>query len=207
MGTESSISFQTNFIDNQPTMKLLLFVVLTLPALAYSQVVETIAAVGLAAAGAGLAGLILGAALPRPRHHRPRYYRPRKYYHYHGKREANEDAETTVDEVMNTILGDINDKHIEGCFQRLLCDITANPNGFKDNIAIKDAVMMSEELTLAPEAKMVSKKLLKAVQFGQKLTKAGFGVNDCEAVFNQCPFSGQVMDEIITQYRSFSEKY
>jgi len=191
-------------------LPLLLFVAITMPALTHGQFLEAAALVGLGAVGAGLAvaGAAAIATAFRPRrvryHHKPRYY----HRHHYGKREANEEEEEgTVDELMNTILEDINDKHIEGCFQRLLCDITANPEGFKGNSAIKDAVTMSENLLLAPEAKMVSEKLLEAVKVGQKLSKAGFGVKNCEAVFNQCPFSGEVMDEIITQYRSFSEKY
>merc|ERR1711872_1126636 len=178
-------------------LPLLLFVAIAMPALTHGQFLEAVTLVGLGAVGAGLAvaGAAAIATAFRPRrvryHHKPRYY----HRHHYGKREANEEEEEgTVDELMNTILEDINDKHIEGCFQRLLCDITANPEGFKGNTAIKDAVTMSE-------------KLLEAVKVGQKLSKAGFGVKNCEAVFNQCPFSGEVMDQIITQYRSFSEKY
>ena len=118
-----------------------------------------------------------------------------------------EDVEESMDDVMNTVFGDISEQHIDGCFQRLLCDITADPKDFEANQPIKVAVEVSENLSLSPEARIVSQKLLQAVQYGNQLKEGGYGAENCEAAFNQCPFSGQLMDQIISQYMSFSEKY
>ena len=112
---------------------------------------------------------------------------------------------------VNTLLTEafdgIKQHHIAGCFERLLCDISAQPREFDETRPIKDAVVVSESLVLDPEAKIVSAKLGQAVKYGQTLKASGFGAETCETIYTNCPWTGKTLSEMIAGYTRFSEKY
>ena len=109
--------------------------------------------------------------------------------------------------LMNEAYSGIHQNHIVGCFERLLCDIAAQPEEFNDIRPIQDVVQVSEYLVLNPEAKIVSSKLARSAMYGQKLRISGFGTETCETVYNHCMWTGKTLDEIIVEYSKFSKKY
>jgi len=105
--------------------------------------------------------------------------------------------ELILDEVFNTLLGNIYKGRIEGCFQRLVCDMAARPDDFPQNTPILQGVEMMETHKLnSTEATAVSRLLLEAAKFGRNTTD----VNECEAAFNDCYWSGQQMDLVISKF-------
>ena len=105
--------------------------------------------------------------------------------------------ENDINEVLNLIFEDLEEEKIEGCFQRLVCDIAARPASFEKNLPIVDAVLISEQYNLTPKARVVSAKLLEAVRLGK-----GTGNTElCENVFSQCQFSGHKMDLVIAGFQ------
>merc|ERR1712055_188266 len=121
---------------------------------------------------------------------------------FRGKRAAPE-----INGLLNEAFDGISHNHIAGCFERLLCDIAAQPKEFDDTKPIKDAVEVSESLTLNPEATVVSAKLAQAVKYGQTLKASGFGAETCETIYTNCPWTGRTLNEMISGYTKFSGKY
>jgi len=126
---------------------------------------------------------------------RPRYKGRGRYRNYRrGKRQAEQDLEVTeeinVSEVMESTLGVIKNNGLEGCFQRLFCDISAKPSGFERDLPIVAGVRLAESLDLSPEASGVAQRLMDAFDVGSSLRN----VDSCEIRFNQCQWTGQQMD-------------
>jgi len=116
-----------------------------------------------------------------------------------GKRDAKQEeqkVELGIDEVFNKLFGNIHQGRIEGCFQRLVCDMAARPDDFPQNVPILQGVDMMENHALNTEAATVSKLLSEAVHFGRNATD----VKECEVVYNDCYWSGQQMDKIISKF-------
>merc|ERR1712142_521135 len=144
-------------------------------------------------AGLGLAGATLGAlgvanALNnRPATttvvRRPRYkYRGRYRNYRRGKRQApaaqqNLDASAEVDvgEIVESTLNVIATNDLEGCFQRLFCDISAKPSGFERDLPIVSGV---------------AQRLMEAFDMGSNLRS----VDSCETKYQQCQWTGEQMD-------------
>jgi len=157
----------------------------------------TLATVGIA--GAALAGLA-GAALalpPRPAPApAPKPTRTYRKYHHRGRRDS---ATPVVDsQVYDAIFVDLAENKVDGCFQRLVCDIAASPVGFEHNLPILDGVRLAGEMDLSPVGSAVANGLLKALQFGSDLKNEA----ECEAVFNQCEWTGADMDRVIEDMRN-----
>ena len=106
------------------------------------------------------------------------------------------DAKVDVDGVFDTIFVDIHKSKMEGCFERLVCDIAARPGDYQRNIPIIMGVEMIETHSLTSEATLVSRRLLKALKYGQN-TK---DVRACEETFSKCNWTGQQMDQVISQF-------
>jgi len=126
---------------------------------------------------------------------RPRYKGRGRYRNYRrGKRQAEQDLEVTeeinVSEVMESTLSVIKNNGLEGCFQRLFCDISAKPSGFERDLPIVAGVRLAESLDLSPEASGVAQRLMDAFDVGSNLRN----VDSCETRFNQCQWTGQQMD-------------
>jgi len=159
-------------------------------------------------AGLGLAGATLGAlgvanALNnRPATttvvRRPRYkYRGRYRNYRRGKRQAaaaqqNLDASAEVDvgEIVESTLNVIATNDLEGCFQRLFCDISAKPSGFERDLPIVAGVRLAESLDLSPTASGVAQRLMEAFDMGSNLRS----VDSCETKYQQCQWTGEQMD-------------
>ena len=97
---------------------------------------------------------------------------------------------------MDTIFVDIHDSNMEGCFQRLVCDIAARPDDYQKNVPIVKGVQLIDADILSNKASSVSHKLMEALKFGQSNTDA----NVCETTFNKCHWSGPQMDKIISSF-------
>merc|ERR1712168_1307532 len=116
-----------------------------------------------------------------------------------GKRDAEQEeekVELNINEVFNTVFGDIHKSQTEGCFQRLVCDIAARPDDFQQNSPILTGVDMMETDSLSSEASAVSRILKDAAQFGRNATD----VKQCEMVYNDCHWSGPTMDKVISNF-------
>jgi len=128
------------------------------------------------------------------------YGAPSYFFRKRGKRDAKQEektAELDIDEVFDTLYGNIHKGKFEGCFQRLVCDMAARPEEFPENIPILEGVQLMETHTLkSAEAAGVLKLLSEAVQYGRNATQ----VTECEAAFNNCDWSGQIIDKVITKY-------
>merc|ERR1719187_692497 len=110
-----------------------------------------------------------------------------------GRRDTDA-SDVGMNEILDAVFVDIAHKRIEGCFERLVCDIAARPNGFApQTVPIVTSVKLAESAELSPLAKAVSKRLLKAMHFGSDSKNVGH----CEGLFNQCPWSGELMDLVI----------
>jgi len=123
-------------------------------------------------------------------------------YGHHGRRRrqalvTEKFAVNDLNQVFDAIFLDIAKNNMDGCFQRLVCDISARPAEFQKNLPIVAGVEMakSHTLLLSPKATSVSQKLLAALEFG----KATQDVKACEQVYNQCEWSGEQMNEVISQ--------
>jgi len=120
----------------------------------------------------------------------------RRVSKYRQRRQAVQNmAFNNLNQIFDTIFVDIAKSQMEGCFQRLVCDISARPNSFEKNLPIVTGVELAESqsLNLSVKAHKVSHKLLEALKFG----KATQDVNACEEVFNQCQWTGGQMDQVI----------
>jgi len=103
-------------------------------------------------------------------------------------------TEIDINGIMDTIFVDIHKTNMEGCFQRLVCDIAARPAEYPKNVPIVNGVQLIDAEFLTNQASSVSRKLMEALKFGQATTD----VNACEATFNKCDWSGPQMDKIIS---------
>jgi len=120
----------------------------------------------------------------------------------HGRRRRaamQEEEQLDLDEVFNVLFEDIFKSQTEGCFQRLVCDMAAKPEDYKQNSPILMAVEMMEDHGLnSTVATTVSQLLLDAAKLGQDAKDGSM----CEAIFNHCHWSGPQMDRIITIFDS-----
>jgi len=105
-------------------------------------------------------------------------------------------AEVDVDGVFDTIFVDIHKSKMEGCFERLVCDIAARPGEYQRNIPIIMGVEMIETHSLTSEATLVSRRLVKALKYGQSTQD----VRACEETYSKCHWTGQQMDQVISQF-------
>jgi len=129
---------------------------------------------------------------------RPRYkYRGRYRNYRRGKRQATvaqQDLEAVeeidMSEVLEATLNAISANGLEGCFQRLFCDISAKPSGFERDLPVVAGVRLAESLDISPKANDVAQRLMNAFDVGSGLRN----INSCETRFNQCKWTGEQMD-------------
>jgi len=158
----------------------------------------------LAAAGAGLG--LLGASeilRPRPqqtvvyrqtgRYNGNRYYRRRG--NYRGKRQVEPQQELERENmvaILEQSLGVISRNKLEGCFERLFCDIATKSAIFERDLPIVNGVRLAEQMRddLSDSINAVSEKLLDAFDVGTDL----HDVNQCELLFKDCQWTGEEMD-------------
>jgi len=160
-----------------------------------------LAGLGLAAGTLGALG-VANALRPTPapvtvvRRPTRQRYRHRGRYYRRGKRQAvgQQDLEVPeevdVSEIMESTLSMIKGNKLEGCFQRLLCDIAAKPSGFERDLPIVAGVRLAESLELSPTAAGVAERLLEAFDVGSSLGN----VESCETMYSQCQWTGEQMD-------------
>jgi len=162
--------------------------------------VGTLATVGVA--GAALAGLGALALARPPRRQTTRVVktstRRRPKYRHRGRRDSAAATSVVDSEVYDAIFVDLAENKVDGCFQRLVCDIAASPAGFEKNLPILNGVQLAGELTLSPLGRDVADQLLKAMQFGSDLKSQA----DCEAVFNRCDWTGADMERVIEDMKN-----
>ena len=93
-----------------------------------------------------------------------------------------------------------------GCFQRLFCDMSAEPTKFEDLQPMAVAVKIGATTRFgAPAATEVASKLNQALEYGRSMVTYSGEPNRCEAVFNQCPWSGQQMVDYIGQIEAYEQ--
>jgi len=217
----TTLKFVVQVLCKLYTMKLavvVLFVTLSLPAFtsalflglsggsavtigATSVTATQVALLGLTVVGAKLgflAGMAIGRALKDAR---SRGRSSKRYSRRWGKRSVEDEAED-VSMVMNSLMNEIDDGHLDGCFQRLVCEIAAQPTEFEGNSDILKSVELSSGLEMDQRAVSVSKRLNEALQFGADLKKVYIGADYCEQVFNRCFWSGKQMDFLISEYKN-----
>jgi len=157
--------------------------------------------------GLGLAAGTLGAlGLAQALKPRPQttvvYRQPQRYNRYHGrtyyrrgKRQAGPQVleESQVRQVVENAMQVISSNQLEGCFQRLFCDIAAKPSGFERDLPIVNGARLAQDLDVSAGAVDISKRLLRAFDVGSELKD----VKACEAKFSQCQWTGEQMDKEI----------
>ena len=93
-----------------------------------------------------------------------------------------------------------------GCFQRLFCDMSAEPAKYEDLQPMAAAVKIGATTRFgAPAATDVASKLNQALEYGRSMVTYADEPNRCEAVFNQCPWSGQQMVDYIGQIEAYEQ--
>jgi len=166
--------------------------------------VAGVAAIG--AAGAGLAALALPALLgggPAPKGKGKGKAQMVKVqgktkHRYRGRRQANAEPVVSANALYEKIFADLAEQNMVGCFQRLVCDISARPDGFAEDIPILQGLAFSEQLEMSNGARHVSRQLLKAMQFGAELKD----ISECEGFFSQCKWTGTQLDLIVQDMKS-----
>jgi len=120
--------------------------------------------------------------------------------HYGRKKRQTGAAEPVVsaNALYEKIFADLAEQNMVGCFQRLVCDISARPDGFADDIPILQGLALSEQLELSPASRTVSHQLLKAMKFGEDLREIG----QCEGFFSQCEWTGTQLDQIVRDMKN-----
>jgi len=112
-----------------------------------------------------------------------------------GKRDAKQDV-ADIDGVFDSIFGDIHKSNIEGCFQRLVCDIAARPANYQKHVPIVKGLELMQTHALTSDASSVSRKLYEAVRFGQNSSDDVA----CEMTFNNCHWSGPQMNQVMEKF-------
>merc|ERR1711973_454882 len=131
-----------------------------------------------------------------------------------GKREVSADVgeKQMLNQVMDDLLDEIRVGRMEGCFERLLCDITARPTEYSRNLTLVSGIRTAAFSTryARPGAFAVSKKLLEASRYGEFLQAniaAGYDPTAfCEQVYSQCPWTGKQMDQVILGYERLAQQ-
>jgi len=113
----------------------------------------------------------------------------------HGKRMAENEEVMDEEELLESFFVKIGKGGETGCFQRLLCDIAADPEKFPEDVPLLTAVEVDMETLTDPMAKSVLKSLQVAETTGQE----GRSVGTCEQIFDQCKQTGLQMKERIHQ--------
>lgn len=103
-----------------------------------------------------------------------------------------------VNSMVEQVFTDISERGMEGCFERLVCDISADPHRFQTtSLPIITSIQSSRTVQLSTQkAKAVSARLFEAMRYGQVQRT----VRACEEAFNRCEWSGSQMDAVISSF-------
>ena len=93
---------------------------------------------------------------------------------------------------------------LTGCFERLVCDITANPTDFNKDSWILEAVTWGLESATEAKAKEVLDALSRAADYGDTNRELGMdkeaAIEMCEQRYQQCTASGlEIHDQLLKQ--------
>jgi len=125
---------------------------------------------------------------------------------HHGKRSAEYEPEITA-LLENTFLGMVEEENI-GCFERLFCEMGADPASYQDNVSVSmaAAVKASSDMQFnSPVAADAAAKLNEAMTYPKVMTGQSKVVYSCEAAYNQCQWSGKAMKAAIAQVEKYEE--
>jgi len=171
-------------------------------AIAAANPATTAGIIGLGALGASLGAAGLAALQPRQPTtviiRRPassgRYYR-------RGKRQAGGNG-NDLNQVFNSIFNSIEVEELGGCFERLTCDVTADPVTYQGNafniLAGVEVVHGSPHFDLEPKAKEVVRRIYEARQVGL----AAGNVQMCEDTYSQCQWTGEEMNKAVNLFKA-----
>jgi len=151
---------------------------------------------GLGVFGAKIAGLAAGLVLGRAaaRRNRP----SRTYYRRYGKRAASIDD---VTEALEKTFVEMSNQNTAGCFQRLFCDMAADPTGYEDHLPMMTAAQSASSMKFNNKvATDVVSRLNQAMAYGQSMTMYQGKARAllCESYY-KCPFTGSQMGFAITE--------
>jgi len=177
-------------------------------AIAAANPAQTAGIIGLGALGAALGAAGLAALRPRqptvtviPGRTRGRS----KGRRYRGRRQAvfggassNEFDDLT--ETFNKIFLEIDENVMEGCFQKLICEISARPEDFGDgkSFQLLSAIEIATVFKLKPQALAVAKKISAARRLGE----AARDVRACAVTYSQCPWTGPKMQQAVQEFQA-----
>lgn len=122
--------------------------------------------------------------------------RNRNCHRCRGKRqdEQEEYFDDEQMEMLESLLVQIGEGGATSCFQRLVCDISADPQDFAEDLPILAAVQVEADDLTDPIAQSVLKSLQDAVTIGENGS-----VRTCEQTYNQCQLTGLEMKSQIHQ--------
>lgn len=129
---------------------------------------------------------------------------------HHGKRSAEiePEIESEVTALLeNTFLGMIEEKNI-GCFERLFCEMSADPASYQDEVSVAMATAVKATSTMqfnSPAAAQAAARLNQALTYPEVMAGQSKVVYTCEAVYNQCQWSGKAMKSAIADVEKFEE--
>jgi len=162
-----------------------------------------------------LAGLAGGALLfggrgrsNRGRHYSSSYYRPSYRRSYRHKRE--EPIEINVTALLEATFLDMAEQNTAGCFQRLFCDMSADPSKYEEQAPMMVAARLASGVEFTnPKANEVVQMLNQAISRGE--STATFKtptarVSMCEATYNKCQWTGNQMTQAISDLMQFESQ-
>lgn len=153
--------------------------------------------------GAKVAGLAAGLLLGRAASNRrtKTYYssRPsRTYYRRWGKRDASID----ITQVLENTFVEMSEQNTAGCFQRLFCDMAADPTGYEQHVPMMTAAQAAASMKFNNGAATeVVSGLTQAMAYGESMAvyQGEARAMLCEATYNKCPYTGSQMGFAITE--------
>jgi len=117
-----------------------------------------------------------------------------------GKREAVSGVE--IKAALENVFSEMVEENTASCFERLMCDMAADPNSdaYSQHLPMMVSVQAASTIQLDnSEASKVVEKLNAAIAFGESIAAfRGKGVL-CEATYNKCPFTGEKMGFAIAE--------
>ena len=119
-------------------------------------------------------------------------------------KENNISIQASIDDVTDALektFVEMSDQNTAGCFQRLFCDMAADPTGYEDHLPMMTAAQSASSMKFNNKvATDVVSRLNQAMAYGQSMTMYQGKARAllCESYY-KCPFTGSQMGFAITE--------
>ena len=111
-------------------------------------------------------------------------------------------ASIDVTQVLENTFVEMSEQNTAGCFQRLFCDMAADPTGYEEHLPMMTAAEAAATMKFSNKAaNEIVSGLNQAMAYGKSM-----GVYQgearamlCEATYDRCPYTGTQMEFAITE--------